>query len=265
MLCINRPFVSFWKCGIIQNHGIWQQMQQDSHETPASCHFYLSKYPKNVPCEHCQVMDREEGRVCCHEIEQVANKNEEVMEYTKPTLPYNCITDNPGFHTVCLDRWVLQAVLLQYKQQYGSTAYEGPDHKISCHVAYRQLVRWCRGVVGKEIQVVLPSCAVSTFGPTFHHQAMKMTLNLLDFVLLLNNLIVALSGMSTYNQFIYSNYLSILFVSQPFLDNVLLWGLRCRCDALGMLGMTLTHQCGEIQLALICCLQCMQRSSTFSS
>ena len=99
--------------------------------------------------------------VCCHEIEQVANKNEEVMEYIKPTLPYDCITDNPGFHTACLDRWVLQAAWLQYKQQYGSTAYEGPDRKISCHVAYRQLVRWCWGVVGKEIRVVLPSCAVS--------------------------------------------------------------------------------------------------------
>jgi hypothetical protein len=82
-------------------------------------------------------MDREEECVCCHEIEQVANKNQEVMEYTKPTLPYNCITDNPGFHTVCLDRWVLQAAWLDYKQQYGSTAYEGPEHKISRHVAYR--------------------------------------------------------------------------------------------------------------------------------
>ena len=88
-------------------------------------------------------MDRKEECVCCHEIEQVANKNEEVMEYIKPTLPYDCITDNPGFHTVCLDRWVLQAAWLQYKQQYGSTAYEGPDHKISHHVAYHQLVRWC--------------------------------------------------------------------------------------------------------------------------
>ena len=48
-------------------------------------------------------MDRKEECVCCHEIEQVANKNQEVMEYTKPTLPYDCITDNPGFHTVCLD------------------------------------------------------------------------------------------------------------------------------------------------------------------
>ncbi|CAB3987922.1 Hypothetical predicted protein [Paramuricea clavata] len=58
-------------------------------------------------------------------------------------------------------RWVLQAAWLDYKEQYGSTAYEGPEHKISRHVAYRQLVRWCWGVFEKEIRVVLPSCAVS--------------------------------------------------------------------------------------------------------
>ena len=75
-------------------------------------------------------MDREEQCVCCREIEQAANKNQEVMEYPEPTLPYDCITDNPGFHAVCLDRWVLQAAWLDFKQQYGSTAYEGPEHKI---------------------------------------------------------------------------------------------------------------------------------------
>ena len=99
-------------------------------------------------------MDKEEECLCCHEIQQVANKNEEVFEHVKPTVPYNCITDNPGFHTVCLDRWVLQGAWFQYRQQYGNKAYEGPEHKIYRHVAYRQLVRWCWGVV-------LPSCAVS--------------------------------------------------------------------------------------------------------
>ena len=59
-------------------------------------------------------MDREEECVCCHEIEQVAHKNQEVIEYTKPILPYDCITDNPGFRTVCLDRCVLRAAWLDF-------------------------------------------------------------------------------------------------------------------------------------------------------
>ena len=67
-------------------------------------------------------MDREQECVCCHEIERIASKNEEVFEHVKPTEPYDCITDNPGFYTVCLDRWVLQAAWLDHKQQYGSRA-----------------------------------------------------------------------------------------------------------------------------------------------
>ena len=62
---------------------------------------------------------------------------------------------------VCLDRWVLQSAWLCYKQQYGSQAHEGPEHKIHRHNASCQLVRWCWGVIGKETRVVLPSCAVS--------------------------------------------------------------------------------------------------------
>lgn len=107
------------------------------------------------------MMDREEECLCCHEVEQTVNKNDEVFERVQPAERYQCITDNPGFRTVCLDIWVLQAAWLQYKQQYGNTAYEGPEHKIYRHTAYRQLVRWCWGVVGKDIRVVLPSCAVS--------------------------------------------------------------------------------------------------------
>jgi hypothetical protein len=106
-------------------------------------------------------MDREEECVCCHEIERIVSKNEEVAQHEKHKRHYNCITDNPGFRTVCLDRWVLQAAWYQYRQQYGNRAHQGPEHKENRHVAYHQLVRWCWGVLGKEIRVVLPSCAVS--------------------------------------------------------------------------------------------------------
>ena len=79
----------------------------------------------------------------------------------KPKEPYTCVTDNPGFKMGCLDRWVLQIAWLQYKQEYGRSAYEGPEHKVNRHVAYRQFVRWCWGVLGRDIRVVLPSCVVS--------------------------------------------------------------------------------------------------------
>ena len=89
------------------------------------------------------------------EVPEVLSKNSEV------TGPFpSCITLHPGFSAVCLDRWVLQTALYQYRQQY-SECYDGPEHKLNRHIAYRQLVRWCWSIIGKEIRVVLPSRAVS--------------------------------------------------------------------------------------------------------
>lgn len=109
-------------------------------------------------CDHCQIMDREEECVCCREVPQIVDKNQTVCQ--TENVDVSCITDNPGFKVVCLNRWVLEAAWFQYQQQYGNNAYEGPEHKRNRHIAYRQLVRWCWGLLGKEIRVVLPSCAV---------------------------------------------------------------------------------------------------------
>lgn len=105
-------------------------------------------------------MDRGEESVCCQEVLKCIMKNEEVAQMEQTEVPV-CITNNPGFQAVCLNYWVLQAAWNQYKQEYGAKAFEGPEHKKQRHVAYRQLVRWCWSVLGKEIRVVLPSCAVS--------------------------------------------------------------------------------------------------------
>ena len=105
-------------------------------------------------------MDTVEESICCQEILEILWKNEEVAQVEQFQIP-NCITDNPGFQAVCLSLWVLQAAWSQYCQQYGTRAHEGPEHKKKRHVAYRQLVRWCWGVLAKDIRVPLPSCAVS--------------------------------------------------------------------------------------------------------
>ena len=106
-------------------------------------------------------MDRTEECVCCHEVPEVMDKNNEVFEKGKLKQKPNCITDNPAFKAVCLNPWVLQAAWYSYKQQYGTKATEGPEDKQNRHVAYRQLARWCWGYLGKEIRVPLPACAVS--------------------------------------------------------------------------------------------------------
>ena len=116
-------------------------------------HHFWSTYFR-CKCQNCQIMDRNEECKCCMEFSQIVDKISEVVEHP------SCITLHPGFGPVCLNRWVLQAAWFQYKQQYANT-YEGPEHKLNRHIAYRQLVRWCWGVLGKEIRVALPSCAVS--------------------------------------------------------------------------------------------------------
>ena len=94
-------------------------------------------------------MDREEESVCCHEVLSSVSKNEEVAHVEQIAIP-GCTTDNPRF-----------------QQHYGTKAFEAPEHKKQIHVAYRQLVRWCWGVLGKEIRVPLPSCAVSCIRANF--------------------------------------------------------------------------------------------------
>ena len=54
---------------------------------------------------------------CCHEVEVVKEKIEVFSEEENTTI--NCITDHPGFKTVCLDRYVLETAYLNYRQQYG--------------------------------------------------------------------------------------------------------------------------------------------------
>jgi len=102
-------------------------------------------------------MDREVECVCCKEIIQIQTANQKVAE--AENTQFSCITDNPGFKAVCLNRWVLEAAWYQFRQQYG-TNNNIPEHKRNRHIAYRQLVRWCWGVLGKEVRVVLPACAV---------------------------------------------------------------------------------------------------------
>jgi len=106
-------------------------------------------------------MDSKEESVCCKEVDRVKALNLEAVQMREVQQEPACITLHPGFKAVCLNSHVLRTAWYQYRQQYGSKAYDGPEHKKNRHIAYRQLIRWCWGVLAKEIRVALPSCAVS--------------------------------------------------------------------------------------------------------
>lgn len=53
--------------------------------------------------------------LCCNEIATIAEIMSELEEAS-----LQCITEHPGFTTVCLDIWVLQTAYYQYHQHYGA-------------------------------------------------------------------------------------------------------------------------------------------------
>ena len=102
--------------------------------------------------------------VCCQDISVVVHKNIEAAmdgpDGTSNKAP-TCVTEHPGFLAVCTNKWVLRTACYQYIQQYKGDAYRNKEeHKVNRHIAYRQFTRWCWGILGKEIRVVLPSCVV---------------------------------------------------------------------------------------------------------
>ena len=106
------------------------------------------------------MMDRAVECLCCKECEKTSATLADNINLFRRENCLNCITDHKGSQSVCLDPFVLQVAWLGYKQHYKN-AYKGPTHKKYRHIAYRQYVRWTHGYVGKEIRVVIPSCAVS--------------------------------------------------------------------------------------------------------
>ena len=111
-------------------------------------------------CDNCQILDKAIENICCQEIQEIRQKNMELAGTSDFQSAAKCIVLHPGFKAVCLNKWVLETAWFQYKQQYEEP-FEGPEHKKNRHIAYRQLARWCWGFLGRQVRVVLPSCAVS--------------------------------------------------------------------------------------------------------
>ena len=65
---------------------------------------------------NCQQMATPRECKCCREIRSVVLKME---DYEVVALPLQCITEYPGFLSVCLDQYVLETAYYQYRQQYG--------------------------------------------------------------------------------------------------------------------------------------------------
>ncbi|XP_064638313.1 uncharacterized protein LOC135494327 [Lineus longissimus] len=129
-------------------------------------------------CSNCQVLPTRKECVCCQTIGSYCAKLADFEE----EVEQECITKHSGFSPVCLNKYLLETAWLQYRQQYGKKAFTGPDHKRNRHVAYRQLVRWCYGFLGKDIRVFLPACAVAMIRAFFPPPGMEEEAEFVGFV-----------------------------------------------------------------------------------
>ena len=76
-------------------------------------------------CGNCKLMPTIQESICCRTIEEVDRKRTDIEDTT-----LHCITEHPGFKSICLDRWVLETTGLEVNQHYGSTQEtNGPPHK----------------------------------------------------------------------------------------------------------------------------------------
>ena len=59
---------------------------------------------------------------CCCERDVVAGKMEEYDQEQGQSI--TCITQHPGFASVCLDRYVLETAFCQYRQEHGGPQFQ---------------------------------------------------------------------------------------------------------------------------------------------
>ncbi|XP_033756771.1 P2X purinoceptor 7-like [Pecten maximus] len=107
-------------------------------------------------CSFCFSMPTVEERKCCHDIDILQDKLENI----------ECITQHEGFTANCLNMHVLETSFYEFAEEYGNVPQEN-IHRTYRLVAYRRFIRWTWKVLGKKNRKVIPSCAVSAIRRTF--------------------------------------------------------------------------------------------------
>lgn len=83
-------------------------------------------------CGSCEVMPTSAESRCCREIDQVWRK----VEDQRPEHDFSCITAHPGFHSTCLDVWVLETAFHAYVQQHGGGNHTGHEYVSRAYSLY---------------------------------------------------------------------------------------------------------------------------------
>ncbi|XP_065899014.1 uncharacterized protein [Dysidea avara] len=109
---------------------------------------------------HCQPMPTARESVCCQEIDEIKGL------LVGDPVPV-CITQHMDFANACLCRVVLLIASHGHRHHYGTSDIPAEENRKFRFLAYRQLVWWGWGYLGRHRRVVLPSCAVSRIRSEF--------------------------------------------------------------------------------------------------
>ncbi|XP_068684941.1 uncharacterized protein [Montipora foliosa] len=87
-------------------------------------------------------------------------------------LEDQCITLHPGFHDVCLNRWVLEIASLALKTKAGKSyrsedPFQPRSQEFLRSVSYRQFTRLLWDFVGSSKRYPLPCCAYNAIRKAF--------------------------------------------------------------------------------------------------
>ncbi|XP_041455738.1 uncharacterized protein LOC121432115 [Lytechinus variegatus] len=112
-------------------------------------------------CGHCEILPSFNvgDCLCCREIAEVAKEGEGV----------ECITQARDFYPAILNPVTLYIAWQHFTERWRrqARAFGARNNEKYRYVAYRQFVRWCWGILGKDIRVQLPACVQAIIKNTY--------------------------------------------------------------------------------------------------
>ncbi|KAE8593428.1 hypothetical protein XENTR_v10019128 [Xenopus tropicalis] len=127
----------------------------NSTESEEEDDYDYEDYFGRCSCGNCVFIRDLHRCLCCIDIPEMLEKTEN--DYV------SCITLHPAFNAVVLNPYVLETAFCGYHPNHDFDF----DYRSYRYTAYRQLVRWCWGFLGKNKRKLLPSCAIAKIRKTF--------------------------------------------------------------------------------------------------
>lgn len=105
--------------------------------------------------------------MCSHDtsiVEKVCCKSPKILS-DEQFGNESCITGTATFHSICLDKDVLEVALEGWNDLQGdSRTYDNKNYRF---IAYRQFILWCHGRVGRKNRIPLPNCVLRKIREVF--------------------------------------------------------------------------------------------------